>query len=206
MNFKDSERPWLVAGALSAVVLTGAAWFTLIGPEFANASTVRSQIGDVQTQNSVLQSKTAKLRQQSEQLPELQSELTQKLNQLPTDAQFSGLTAQINQQAAEAGVTLSGLSFTTPTAVSGNATANAAGQTFAISLTIQAAGSLPALQKFLHQVQAVGPRAALVSSVSISQSASIYTLSATMNVFTTPLSQAQSDQLQSELTATAPGK
>jgi hypothetical protein len=221
MKLPQSEKVWIAGGLASAVVLSAAAWFGAISPENSNASELKSQRADAETQNTVLLVKTNKLRTDSKNLGELSAQLAKRLQQLPVEANFDDLTVQLYQQAAASHVSLSSIVIgaVTPAtgAAAGGASAGAptasAGSIFTVPITVVSSGSLAAQKVFLTQVQEAGPRVALVTSAKLvpgdnQGAASIEggsNMSTEFNVFVAPQSPAVAAQLAKQAAAGSSG-
>ncbi len=176
MKLPQNEKTWIAGGLASALVLTAAAWFGAISPQRSSAADLRSQRADAETQNTVLLVKTNRLRSDSKNLRQLSAQLADRLKQLPMDSDFSGLTLQLNRQAAASHVMLTSIVIGTAAPVNGaapgahsvaSATANPAGGIYAVPLTVVSSGSLANQKAFLTKVQQAGPRLALVTSTKL---------------------------------------
>jgi hypothetical protein len=219
---RNDRRLWTAGGALAIVVVIALAWFAVIGPELASASSLDDQTSSAQQQNLTLQSKVAKLKTDSANPDRLNQQLRDARAALPVDSGMPDLTRQLGEQAAMAGVVLMSVSADAPTGVNSGsgtaatpaptgasgATVSAAGNLFAIPVTVVANGSLQRHRAFLAEIEQ-GPRAALIDSVAFgagqsSPTASISvdaatTMTVKLRVFAAPQTPAAQAELQKQL-------
>lgn len=173
MKLPENEKTWIAGGVTIAVLLAAAAWFGAISPQRSSAAELRSQRADAETQNTVLLVKTNRLRSDSKNLRQLSAQLADRLAKLPLDSDFSGLTVQLNRQAAASHVALTSIVIGTAAMANGAATgtapapSNPAGNVYSVPLTVVSSGSLTNQKAFLTQLQQVGPRLALVTSTKL---------------------------------------
>jgi hypothetical protein len=185
MRYAQNRRVWVGGGALAAVLLALIGWFALINPQLSSAASLRGQAGAAEQQNAQLQAKIAKLQRQNDDLAGLTSSLRDALAALPTDSGLPEFTRQLAQQAGHHRVNLTSMSVgsVTPataatasstasstTATSGSstssaATGSAAGNLYAIQVTLISSGTARDQVAFLRAVQVDGPRRALVTAV-----------------------------------------
>jgi Tfp pilus assembly protein PilO len=214
MDAVQEKRLWLGGGALAAVVLTAAGWFALVSPELSSTGSLRTQTEAAQLQNSLLQAKTAKLKQQSDNLDVLTATLRDAVNALPLDSGLPEFTRQVSAQAKAAAISLSGISVGTigpagpgAAAAATPGDASAAGKLYSIPITMIANGSYAHELQFLKEIQTTGPRRALVTSAQFapgasSQVASIdrsATMTVQLTIFAAPRSPQAAAQLAKQL-------
>jgi Tfp pilus assembly protein PilO len=195
---EHGSRLLVGGGAVAALFIAALSWFMVISPLRSDAETLRVNTAAVQTQNVALEARTATLRQQVEHRDQLVESARQALAGLPPGAQLPGFNRQLARQAHAQGVDLTSISVgaSTSSAVAGAAAdpATASAGTLTIPVTIQTSGSVAQQLLFLHDLQQVGPRRALVTSTSVApgqvgtsiESSSIMTVQLT--VFAAPLS------------------
>jgi hypothetical protein len=211
MSRLQDRRVWLGGGALTAVVIVASGWLAVISPQLSSASSLRDQAATVGQQNSVLQARVNRLKGENGKLGALTATLNQLLAELPFDSGLPALTRQLSSQAAHNQIALTSITVgsITPTTVTGaqpggSGTTSAAGQTFAIPLTLVSGGSATHQLAFLTAIRVQGPRRALVASTQLvplatSGGASIdasCTMTTQLTVFTAPLSADQQAQLK----------
>jgi Tfp pilus assembly protein PilO len=220
MDAVQEKRVWLGGGALSAVVVAAAGWFALISPELSSTSSLREQTDAAQQQNTVLQAKTARLKKQSDNLTALTATLRNAVDALPLDSGLPEFTRQVSAQAKATKVTLSGISVGTigpaamgaatpaaAAAAAGAADAGAAGKLYSIPITMIVNGSYAHELRFLKEVQATGPRRALVTSTQFAPGASSQvasvdgsaTMTVQLTIFAAPRSPQAAAQLAKQL-------
>ena len=206
-----------VAAALAAAALS---WLVVVSPLRSDAQTLRDDTASVQTQNVAIEAQTATLRQQVENRDKLVESARQALAGLPPGALLPGFNRQLARQARARGVDLTSISVaaSTTSAAEGAPVEGAPVEgapvegapadpatpstgTVTIPVTIQTSGSIVRQLRFLHELQQVGPRRALVTSTSLTQglvSSSIETsstMTVQLTVFAAPLPAAVRQQL-----------
>jgi hypothetical protein len=192
-------------GAGAALVLAALSWLVVISPLRSDAQTLRDDTASVETQNLAIEAQTATLRQQVEHRDELVKDAREALAGLPPGAQLPGFNRQLARQARAQGVALTSIT------VGASATSGQAGApadpatgsmgTLTIPVSIQTAGSVVQQLLFLHELQQVGPRRVLVTSITLAPGdvgSSIETSSSMtvqLTVFAAPLS----DEVRAQL-------
>jgi len=187
MSGMKLDRVWLAGGAAAGVVISALAWFMVVSPELSNASSLDEQTATAQTQNVTLQSKIHRLQADNANMDALVASLRQARTALPTDTGLADFTRQLSGYAAEYGVAINGITAGDPTALTATAgaaapaagatsttppaagppAASAAGQLYALPLTVMVKGSATGDLRFLAAVQGPGRRAALVSGTQL---------------------------------------
>jgi hypothetical protein len=178
MNAMKSERFWLVGGALAVVLVAAVAWFGAVGPQLSHASSLESQTTDAQTQNISLHAKIRKLQQDNANMPVLTASLQQARTALPIQTDIAGYTKRLSDYATNNHVVITGINASVPVSATAKpgqpaaaAAGSAAGQLFALPLTVIVKGNALDDLKYLLAVQA-DPRAALVTSTQLANDAS----------------------------------
>jgi Tfp pilus assembly protein PilN len=185
MRGTHPDRVWLVGGALSAVLLVMIGWFVVIGPQKAHTNTLNELIRTKQAQLPALQHRLHELAQENRELPRYRAELERNRQALPGTSALADLLRELQVAGENAGASVSGL-------VVGSFAQVPAGnvQIFALPVTLTAAGSPVALERFLDQLQRVQPRAVLISTANLTTSAggaaAAYTLTLTLQIFVAP--------------------
>lgn len=222
MKLPENEKTWIAGGIAGAVLLTAVAWFGAISPQRSSAADLHSQRADAETENTVLLVKTNRLRTDSKNLRQLSEQLADRLDKLPLDSDFSGLTVQLNRQAAASHVELTSIVIGTAAVANGAASGAAgsasapstpAGSIFAVPLTVVSSGSLASQKAFLSQLQQVGPRLALVTSTKLVPAAAENgksidpgsSMTTAFNAFVAPQSAEVAAQLAKQLAAGSSG-
>jgi Tfp pilus assembly protein PilO len=220
------ERLWLVAGGLVAFVMLLIGYFFFISPQRSDTSDVNSRAATAEQQNAVLQARLDALREQNNNLGKYKAELAALQQALPSTSGTSDFLRTLQSLGAATLTDVTSLTVGQPIAVTppqpvataepsaGGAASSAAPapvavapSAFALPISATVTGSAPALAKFLDQLQAVQPRAVLISSISMSSAvdeggSDDYTLELTMQAFVAPVSPVES----AELSASAAGK
>ena len=205
----QKERLWLVSGGLVAFVMLLIGYFFFISPQRSDTASVNQQVATAQQQNAVLQARLDALNEQNKDLSKYRAEQAALEQALPAT---SGISDFVRTLQSLGNATLTDVTALTvgqpiaitpvaatqpsadPTATSAPATtAVTAPSGFALPITASVTGSASALIKFLDQLQAVQPRAVLISSIALAESASTaspgaFTLALTMDAFVAPAS------------------
>ena len=220
------ERLWLVAGGLVAFVMLLIGYFFFISPQRSSTSDVNQQTATAQQQNAVLQARLDALREQNNNLSKYKAQLAAAQQALPSTSGTSDFLrtlqslgaatlTDVTQLTVGQPIDVTPVSAAQPTA-SADATTTAAAPTaaaapaattpgvYALPITASVTGTATALSKFLDQLQAVQPRAVLISSITMTsgsagqnQPANGYTLELTMQAFVAPSSPAEGAALSS---------
>ena len=212
MNALKSDRFWMLGGVLAAVVVAALAWFVAIGPELSNASSLNSQTTDAQNQNAALQVNIRKLQRQNADMTALTTALQQARSALPVDTDIAAYTRQLSTYATANHVQVTGISASSPisaTAKPGQpappATGSAAGQLYALPLTVIVKGTIADDLKYLRAVQ-TDQRAALVGATQLANDASktgkLTQLTIQLYVFVAPQTPEVAAELQKQLATT----
>jgi Tfp pilus assembly protein PilO len=224
------ERLWLVAGGLVAFVMLLVGYFFFISPQRSNTSDVHQQTATVRQQNAALQARIDALREQNKNLDKFKAELASMQAALPSTSETSDFLRTLQSLGAATLTNVTQLNVGQPVDVTpvsasqASGTATAAATTaaaapteqassaapvaatpgvYALPITATVTGSATALAKFLDQLQAVQPRAVLISSIGLSAgdnhvlSGDTFTLQLTMQAFVAPTSPAEGAALSS---------
>lgn len=154
------DRLWASAAVVVAVLLSASAWTLLIGPQREETVNAEQQTADAQALTVVEQRKLDKLKKDNERRDTFIAELTANRRALPADAATADLLRELQAAGAEAGVSVVTLSAGNPVELQAPGARVAS-----MAITINATGSLAALQTFLTQIQRIQPRAMLVHDV-----------------------------------------
>jgi Tfp pilus assembly protein PilO len=175
----SNERIWIGSSVIGAALVAALAWMFVISPEMSHASSLNDQTASAQQQNTLLQIKTNKLRKQSQELPQLTQQLAQTRAGLPSSSGLTDFTRQVSALASSLDLTLSQVTVGAAKAAGGSPTAvgAAANGLYAIAITLTTAGDVHHLEAFLNNLQYVGNRRVLISSVQLAPSANAKTVS-----------------------------
>jgi Tfp pilus assembly protein PilO len=214
----QTERLWLLGGAVLAILIVLIGYVMLISPQNSNTSSAQSQVSSAKTDNALLRVRINSLRQQNKNLAQFQAELTTAHLALPDTSGLPDFLRTLQSIGNATLATVSALAVGSPTdvtGVAGGATTSAkagssspaSGQRiYALPISAQVTGTTDQLNQFLTQLQSVQPRAVLISgltegagatSASGTQTASgsASTLQLTMQAFVAPNSAAEKAQL-----------
>jgi Tfp pilus assembly protein PilO len=156
----NKSQLWMVGGLVGAVAMLAVGWFVLIGPQRSTAAGLHDDAATAAADLVPLQRDLADLRVRSAKLPQYKAELARKREALPTTAGISDFLRTLQTTGELTHVTVSGLAVGAPVQL-GKTTPIV----YTMPLAITAAGLVPALVKFLDQLQLVQPRAVLISNV-----------------------------------------
>jgi Tfp pilus assembly protein PilO len=161
------DRIWLLGGVVVTVLLAVAGWFLLIHPKYADAATVRNQVGDESVQLIKLNHQVADLTAKKKDLPALKAKLTKNRSALPVN--ITGITAflrQLQDSGTAVNVDVSGLTVGSPTKT------ESVPNVFEMPITMITGGDAVNMSQFLNRLQNVQARAVLIDSVGLSAGAS----------------------------------
>jgi Tfp pilus assembly protein PilO len=224
----QAERLWLIAGGLVAFILFLIGYFFFISPQRSDTADVNSQVATTQAQNALLQNRIDALREQNKDLAKYESELAEARLALPAVSGVSDFLRTLQSLGNATLTDVTSLSVGTPSDVSAVAgaapsTAPSAGASapsgdavaapnsgsaspiYALPISATVTGSPAALEKFLDQLQAVQPRAVLITEITQgsaapggslpNQAAAKTSLRLTMQAFVAPSTPSESASL-----------
>jgi Tfp pilus assembly protein PilO len=220
------ERLWLVSGGLIAFVMLLIGYFFFISPQRSNTTDVNSRAATVRQQNAVLQARLDALREESKNLPKVKAQLATLQQALPSTSGISDFVRTLQSLGSATLTDVTALSVGQPVTVTLAAaapTVTAAPTTastatvptvatapglYGLPITATVTGSPSALTKFIDQLQAVQPRAVLISDVSLTSDATAggntFTLNLTMQAFVAPTSVSESAGLAASAAVSSP--
>jgi Tfp pilus assembly protein PilO len=105
----DHNRLWLIGAivVMGAVLVLG--WFLGISPQLDQAAAAAASRGQVEQQNHASELKIAKLKQQFENIDDLQAELAGLRGSVPNEADIPAFVGQLNSISKEQQVELTGI-------------------------------------------------------------------------------------------------
>lgn len=178
----QAERLWLIGGGIVILVLLLIGFFFFISPQRSQTSAVNSQVTAAQAQNSALEAHLAALREQSKGLAKYEAQLKTAQQALPSGADVANFLRALQSlgsatQTNVANMTVGAATPVTPAAPPGATAAAAptaaagpntapASEVLSYTISIQVSGTPVALNRFLEQLQAVQPRAILITQLS----------------------------------------
>lgn len=215
----STEKAWLGAGVLVAVVIAAIGYFFFIGPQRSTTSDVTGQVDSAQSQNDTLQIRINALDAQNRKLSTYRAALRQAQLALPATSDLPDFLRTLESLGNATLADVTTLSVGDPTVVTATATTPSSAsssptptstpsptaaptgpQTFALPITAQVSGTIKQLSDFLGQLQSVQPRAVLVSSITLGGAATAAktktsTLDLSMEAFVAPENLAETQQL-----------
>ena len=217
------EKLWLFGTGAVAALLLVIGYFFFVGPQRSKTDDINAQIAAAQTQNAGLQARIASLQQQAKDLPKYRQQLAQAQLALPSTSGLPDFLRTLQAIGNQTLAKVTSLSVSAPsdvTALAGAAPAPAATATakpggvpsgptvggahvYALPISATVSGTTAQLAAFLTQLQAVQPRAVLISQLSLAggqagsakRAAATPTLTLTMQAFVAPSSSAENAQL-----------
>ncbi|MDN4616239.1 hypothetical protein P5G50_17455 [Leifsonia sp. F6_8S_P_1B] len=100
----DRTRLWIIASVLAMAVVVVLGWVVGVQPQLDQASAADDQTAQVRTANTANAAVLARLKKDSEGLPELKKQLTALSASIPADRKADEFTDEIDALAAAAGV------------------------------------------------------------------------------------------------------
>jgi hypothetical protein len=105
----QTERLWLVGGAIVALLLLVVGWFFFISPQRGQTSDVRGQIDDARTQNTTLQGRINELRNQSKNIAKYRADLQAAQRALPSTSGVSDFVRSLQSLGSATSTSVSSL-------------------------------------------------------------------------------------------------
>ena len=166
-----TRHAWLIGGAIGAVLMVAVAWFLLIGPLRATASSEYEQIDAARLRVPTLLSQLNALREQAQNPQEYQERLSRARRALPATPASSDFLRELHAAGTLTDVTVSDLLLDLTPETTSDPSA------YALPVSVTASGSTEALLAFLDQLQTQQPRAVLIESVDLIPTGEAATLS-----------------------------
>lgn len=188
----QTERLWLLGGGLLAALVLLVGYFLLIGPQRSETSGVNSDLASARVQNASLQQRIVSLRAQSKSMSSVRTQLAAAQRALPSTSGLPDFLRTLQSLGNSTLAKVTSVTVGAPTDVStvaagtagtatpGTAAAPVAGSSaaagtaaaaptgpsvYGLTISAQVAGSPAALNQFLEQLQAVQPRAVLITQL-----------------------------------------
>jgi len=161
MDNRSVDRMWLIGGVVGALAILGLAYILAIGPAWTNLTDTRDQSLASETDLAVQRTKLATLASQNGDIATYRTALAKAQLSLPSDDGTEAYVHDLTAAARSAKVTLSSVTVSPPTVVSG-----ATPPAYAVPITVSTLGKPAETEKFLAEIQNNLPRAALVNTVS----------------------------------------
>ncbi|WP_306212212.1 type IV pilus inner membrane component PilO [Actinoplanes sp. RD1] len=156
MGGRHADRLWMAAGFVTIVLMSVAAWFLLISPQYTEANDLQEQTDTSLSQATVLRKRIVALKKEKANLAELKAALKTYQEALPSDAGTSAFLRQLQQSGTDLGVEVGGMTVGSP--------AESKDSTGVLELPIQltVTGKPAALGDFLEQLQGGGQKRAVL--------------------------------------------
>jgi Tfp pilus assembly protein PilO len=160
------SRMWLSGGALAAFVALIIGWLFVVSPQRAKAVELNSQADQIVAANVTLNAQIIQLKRDFANLPATQAKLDQYAKRIPATAELSAFLRQLSEAANASHVTVTAISPTTPSVLTGK------GQSvMASAVSISVTGHYAAAEAFLTRIELL-QRAFLVTGLSIAKGGS----------------------------------
>jgi Tfp pilus assembly protein PilO len=165
------DRLWLIGGIVVVALLTAAGWFLVIHPKQTETAAVRDQIDDGNVQLVKLRHQLAELDTQQKQLPAMLARLAANQKALPSEDALpannpqAAFLNQLQEFGTEAKVDIKSLTVGEPTASDAVPTVNQ------VPITMSVEGDVDDMSSFMLRMQSAQGRAVLITSVSLTSSA-----------------------------------
>ena len=224
MQRTQLEKLWLIGAGLVTALMLVVGYFFFVAPQRSQTDRINGEVASAQTQNAALQARIASLQEQAKQLPRYRQQLEEAHLALPSTSGLPDFLRTLQAIGSQTLTKVTSVSVSAPADVTGlaaagpapaaTATAQPSGppagpnvggaHVYALPISATVSGSATQLANFLTQLQAVQPRAVLISQLSLTAGqtgggkhavTAATTLSLTMQAFVAPSSAAENAQL-----------
>jgi cytoskeletal protein RodZ len=219
----QTERLWLIGGGLVAFIMLLIGYFFFVSPQRSDTADVDGQVATTQQENAQLRARLDTLAAQNKNLAKFEADLTKARLALPSSSGVSDFLRSLQALGAATHTDVTSLTVgqpvavkqvvttapgaavqptSTPSAAAGGTTtggaqtsAAPAATVYSLNITAGVTGTPGALDSFLDQLQAVQPRAVLITQIAettgatttgAKTSAGGTTLQLTMQAFVAP--------------------
>jgi Tfp pilus assembly protein PilO len=193
MRIANRDRLWLLGGLIVALILVLVAWQFMIKGQHDQTDSVRNSIATADQQVTTTTNRLNALRADSVNLDKYKAALAADQQALPSDTALPAFVRELQAAAVATSMGIVQLQVGQPAAVvSGStSTATSAGgpQVYSVTINVVATGAVDNATAFINQLQAVQPRAILMTTVSESPGSTggnAVQLSLTFNAFVAP--------------------
>lgn len=155
------HKKWLFGGIAAAVLLFLVGFMLIVNPARNQAAEIQAEAEQVEQNNVMLANKLTQLQQQSAEVPAKLEEIAEVQRKMPSEIKQPELVRTIEQEAASAGVDLTGIAPSTPVALEGSATG-----TVALPMQITASGRYANIKTFVDNLERLD-RAFLIKTVDV---------------------------------------
>ena len=159
----DMRQRWLLIGGIGSVLLLLIGYFLIISPARGQLDELNVAIADQEAKNQQLTAKLAQLKSQVAEVPAKIKEVRAVQAKMPASMEQPALVRSLEQAAGSAGVSLTNISASTPTAIEG-----APGNLELVGLpyTMNATGSYSQLKTFVSGLEQL-ERAFLLTTLTV---------------------------------------
>jgi Tfp pilus assembly protein PilO len=164
---------WSIGTALLCIALLAASWFLLISPRRADAADIRLQVDKADAQAATLNVEISQLKVDFADLPKQKAKLKAIKKQLPPGANIPALVRQLQNLAAQSGLSLDSIAPGAPTVVlpadvvaPPATTAPGAGALVAVPMTVTLTGDYFEASLFVKRLQTKIQRSYLITGFS----------------------------------------
>jgi hypothetical protein len=109
------NRYWIIGTVFAVVALAALGWLLGIQPKLQEATAADFSRSQVEAQNQAYEISLADLREQFENIEELRTEVDDLRESIPSDADYAGFVAELNQMASSSGVGIKSLTVSEAT-------------------------------------------------------------------------------------------
>lgn len=229
MPRSQTERLWMLAGGLVAVIMIVIGYLAFISPQLSDTDAVDGRVASAKSHNDALQARVDALKAQSQNLSRYEAAAAQARLALPDTSGLSDFLRTLQTIGSQTNTNVVSLNVGAPKDVSAVASGRAASagttttatpapatpatatgpSVYALPITADVEGAVNSLNDFLTQLQSVQPRAVLVSQIAetvgsssggTKTSKAATSISLTMYAFVAPGTAAEATQLQQAAT------
>lgn len=163
MRIANRDRLWLLGGLVVALILVLVAWQFMIKGQHDQTNSVRDSIATADQQVTTTTNRLNALRADSVNLDKYKAALAADQQALPSDVALPAFVRELQAAAVATSMGIVQLQVGQPTAVV--STSTSAPRVYSVSINVVATGAIDNATAFINQLQAVQPRAILMTTV-----------------------------------------
>jgi Tfp pilus assembly protein PilO len=163
MGVRRTARLWLIGGLFATIVIVAATYLLAIKPVDAKKAEYEGQVEDSGITLISLKRDLAKLQAEYKNRSAYNAALATVKGHLPESYDIPNFVRALQASGIAVDVTVSGIGVGQPVKVTHSSSL------VAVTITLTAAGTAVNIGKFLHRLEAIQSRAALINSISLSQ-------------------------------------
>jgi hypothetical protein len=191
IGIASRDRLWLLGGVVVALLLALMTYLLLVKGQNDKTNSIKAEVVTAQDQVVTSNRQLSQLKADSANLDKYKAALAAHQAALPANPGLPALLRELHEAGDQTGVGIVALTVADPKAVTdssatGSTATATTSNTFSIDVSIVATGPSGNLTAFVKQLQAVEPRAALISSLDFSPGNAVthtYQLSLNFSVF-----------------------